>query len=397
MHLPFQYNLRFPRHFIAGYPKSYPTTVHEWIRFQNPDDYVKAEVTLRCPGLVGAQHRHVVDFTRDNPCAERVLSITPSAAGNHPLTVEISLWLRGSAMPEIWVGDVHPFNQSTLTIFDSKNLGSLTINGRIIAPIGDIHSPENVNHLLRVELPSEWTCVTLTKRNTRHGRMESQPDEAARPDQWPSKTGVWKAIPPADLYMLEMPVSQRLWNLVYPEGLQRLLYQADSQLARKMSLFFTEDHPVFGVTLAEAENFCHQFVAHFRSQSVIPFGWEVRLPSHAEWLTACGAMPRILGEHCFNLSLPGFRSFREGPLPESQVRKLLKPNSNGLFALLGNLFEWCPSPEHEAEKRQAYILGGSWHPDDVPTKYHGAKTAPATRRSSRFGFRVVAVPSPSSH
>ena len=82
------------------------------------------------------------------------------------------------------------------------------------------------------------------------------------------------------------------------------------------------------------------------------------------------------------------------PLRGVDLRKM-EPNDNRLFGMFGNVLEWCQLEEDVISQigggvLHAPLLGGSWDPRDMPAR-DGVRVRQAiTRRSSRFGFRMVA-------
>lgn len=175
--------------------------------------------------------------------------------------------------------------------------------------------------------------------------------------------------------------------------------------------------PVYRVNFAEAEHFCRKMTLEARAAGLLPAGWDVRLPTEAQWEYACRAgttTPFSSGDaltvHQANIGkpydgrptgLPGTAATAVGSYPA---------NAWGLHDMHGNEFEWCRDWYHSA-------LPGGTDPDLSETKGQpnrdgtysrvrrgGAWMDPAgfcrsalrmkyepERKSDHIGFRVALV------
>lgn len=116
-----------------------------------------------------------------------------------------------------------------------------------------------------------------------------------------------------------------------------------------------------------------------------------RLPTDAEWEIACRAGTRTIRPHgndtIWNSKYIAAQQETPLPLPVGS----LKPNSWGLFDMLGNVSEWIHSEKRPAAEESGIrrIRGGS-----VWTEISGLRSAaryhyPDDLRSPKFGFRVA--------
>lgn len=81
-------------------------------------------------------------------------------------------------------------------------------------------------------------------------------------------------------------------------------------------------------------------------------GKEYRLPSEEEWRLACGdTPPDALKEHAW---------YDRNSAGQTQKTGLKKPNQNGLYDMLGNVWEYCNEPYDEKEPEWAVLRGGSF-------------------------------------
>ncbi len=157
--------------------------------------------------------------------------------------------------------------------------------------------------------------------------------------------------------------------------------------------------PVDSVSHNDAGTFAH------RSQPIMPAGYELWLPSEAQWEYACRAGANgkygTGAGHSLNSQLANFDGYypdgesstafkwlyRMKPLPVGSF----PPNDWGLHDMHGQLWEWC-ADGYDQDRDHRVLHGGSW-------LYSGDGAAASTRLKnlpwycdSRIGLRV----SPSS-
>ena len=162
----------------------------------------------------------------------------------------------------------------------------------------------------------------------------------------------------------------------------------------------TDNLPVEQVTWHAAKKFCKKLGEGFR------------FPTEAEWVYACRAGTetkyfwgnQIDGDYCWsnkNSKMAGIFSVRRThPIGEK------KPNSWGLYDMIGNVWEWCEdwyvnsykdtpkdgSANRNGEKKYKVLRGGSW--DNYPGPLRSAfriRCTPTVTDSS-YGFRISWTP-----
>ena len=201
----------------------------------------------------------------------------------------------------------------------------------------------------------------------------------------------------------------------------------------------TGDHPVVCVSYRDAEAFCDWLTKKERAAGKIPATASYRLPSDAEWSSACGNSKYPWGNDYPPKSTAGNYSgieamvgalngisnplveagFSDGEARTAPVGKFGR-NSYGLSDMGGNVFEWC-STWYEARLNDADLLaefpglkndGGGQAFRVLRGASWSSKTETGLRSSCRhrgdphlrndfFGFRCVlmmptAVPAPPS-
>lgn len=147
--------------------------------------------------------------------------------------------------------------------------------------------------------------------------------------------------------------------------------------------------PVYGVNLAEAQDFCRRLGQMEAEDGTLPPGYRYRLPTESEWRAACGSAEmtdRELNRHAWT---------RLAKVQGPQIVGSLKASETGLYDLRGNVFEWC-DPENPTLGK-APVFGGSWYADkqdiDLQAARQGSRIhCPVETRSSRIGFRIVLAP-----
>ena len=184
------------------------------------------------------------------------------------------------------------------------------------------------------------------------------------------------------------------------------------------SVFETPNHPRVGVTWYEAVAFCHWVNATFAPEELkLPRGWEVRLPSEAEWERAArhtdgrvfpwGNEEQGTEQRC-NMSKTGlYQTSAVGLFPRGNA-------ACGAADMAGNVLEWTRSlwgadwqkatfdypyqPDDGREELDApaeirrVSRGGSWRYEADTERCDFRCRGEADNSGSETGFRVVASP-----
>ncbi len=141
--------------------------------------------------------------------------------------------------------------------------------------------------------------------------------------------------------------------------------------------------PVENVSWNDAMNFCQKLTTMERSGKSLPAGQAYMLPTEEQWNF-------FLADARFE---DGITSRAAGQKMTSEVGSTGKPNKNGLYDVLGNVWEWCldkPNPDERKLKGGAYntlktvSLG-------TPMTEKTARTLPADAKFDETGFRCVLV------
>jgi formylglycine-generating enzyme len=172
-----------------------------------------------------------------------------------------------------------------------------------------------------------------------------------------------------------------------------------------------DDYPLYAVSFAEAEGFCDALGAQARAAGALPPGWEVRLPTEAQWEYACRAGTTTATS--FGASLSSTQAnFQGAPYggasPGPSLRRAAPVGSYpanpwGLRDVHGNVFEWCRDGVHprlpggvdpdlsDRPARSRRRRGGCWADEGWPCRSAFRLAFEPERRSDHIGFRVVVV------
>ncbi|MEN3940975.1 SUMF1/EgtB/PvdO family nonheme iron enzyme [Prosthecobacter sp. SYSU 5D2] len=171
------------------------------------------------------------------------------------------------------------------------------------------------------------------------------------------------------------------------------------------------DHPVVGITLADARAFCSWLTEQDRAAGTINTAQSYRLPTRTEWDAAVGLKrtrkpdltveEKVDDERTFpwgmawpppaktaNLAegeIPGYSDGFPFTAPVGQFT----PSAEGLYDLTGNVWEWCWDPEVRAEQ-VGVLRGGSWayfRQECLRSSY--LYLVPVDMRMPTIGFRCV--------
>ena len=148
---------------------------------------------------------------------------------------------------------------------------------------------------------------------------------------------------------------------------------------------FTGDprQPVENVSWNDAMDFCQKLTAMERSGKTLAAGQAYMLPTEEQWNF-------FLADARFE---DGVTSRTTGQKSTADVGSTGKPNKNGLYDVLGNVWEWCldkPNPDERKLKGGAYntLKTVSF---GTPMTEKTARTLPADARFDETGFRCVLV------
>jgi formylglycine-generating enzyme required for sulfatase activity len=179
-----------------------------------------------------------------------------------------------------------------------------------------------------------------------------------------------------------------------------------------------DDFPVYNVTYRKAEAFCRKLTERGRQSGELSEGWEVRLPTEAQWEYACRAGTKgatafgnKLSSKQANFQGKPYNGAEQGPSLKRATKVGSYPgNAWGLHDLHGNVCEWCRDWYHQKlpggtdpdwsvrkgtrNRDGSYSRvrrGGAWCDDGWPNRSAFRQRFEPERRSDHIGFRVVVV------
>jgi formylglycine-generating enzyme required for sulfatase activity len=169
------------------------------------------------------------------------------------------------------------------------------------------------------------------------------------------------------------------------------------------------DRPVESVSWEQAVEFCRRLSEDFAEAEA---GRVYRLPTEAEWERACRARTTTpfatgpsLSAHDANFN--GSYPYGEAPpgpyLQETTPVGRYAANAFGLYAMHGNVWEWCldcyhnhyyvSSPRKDplgpAQGKTRVVRGGSWHSTALQCRSAARNSATQDSRDPQIGFRIV--------
>ncbi len=186
----------------------------------------------------------------------------------------------------------------------------------------------------------------------------------------------------------------------------------------KPAVGFTQDpdHPVVGVSLKDAENFCQWLTEVERTSGKIESNEEYRLPTDLEWSRMAelagetGATPerrdsKVRKHFPWGAEWPpppGSGNFADKSAKGRYVLKgyddgfektspvgNYKPNPLGIYDLAGNVWEWV-SDAYSGDTGLQVVRGGAWNVSERDLLLSSYRNAvPPTIREGLYGFRCV--------
>ena len=172
-------------------------------------------------------------------------------------------------------------------------------------------------------------------------------------------------------WLLETPVTQAMWSNV---------------MGTRPSHFQGDDLPVEHVSWLDCKSFIEKL------NQLAPTEWSFRLPTEAQWEYACGP-------DSFQMKADDYWHQENSGGTTHPVKSKL-PNAQGLYDMLGNVWEWCEDwydeypkghlvdPQGPDSGSQRVARGGSWNsiPNCYPTERSGDDPAGC---SYALGFRIA--------
>lgn len=186
-------------------------------------------------------------------------------------------------------------------------------------------------------------------------------------------------------WMLETPVTQRMWTSVMMTDIQSLALMG----TYKTDLYGIGDfHPIYYTSWYESQAFCEKLTEKLNGK--------ITLPTEAQWEYACRAGTR--SGYAGDLYLMGWYRNNSHGTTHSVGQK--QPNAWGFYDMHGNIWEWCsdnygpynewPTNDPTGPNIGPYKVrrGGSWCNTKRCRSANRGYDAP-NGRYSRLGFRIV--------
>ena len=144
-----------------------------------------------------------------------------------------------------------------------------------------------------------------------------------------------------DFWMLETLVTQSQWFVLEGNSMASMLAESEFETFNGIG----NDYPIYLITWYEAVEFCDKLTNILKE-----YGYIAKLPTEAEWEYACRG--GLYLPYSFGDTLDGTQANCNGKFPYGQSKlgrwreqatlvKQFSPNSNGLYDMHGNMWEWC--------------------------------------------------------
>jgi sulfatase modifying factor 1 len=177
-----------------------------------------------------------------------------------------------------------------------------------------------------------------------------------------------------------------------------------------------DDAPAYWISFEEAEAFAAEATRRARKANALPAGWQVTLPTEAQWEYACRAgtttatsFGEVLGLQHANFSLNAADRGADAVGAATRVGSY-PANAWGLHDMHGNVWEWCrdwyhaqlpggTDPDLSTERGvmnrdgtySRVRRGGAWIEPAWACRSAARLLYEPHRRSDHIGFRVLAV------
>jgi formylglycine-generating enzyme required for sulfatase activity len=162
--------------------------------------------------------------------------------------------------------------------------------------------------------------------------------------------------------------------------------------------------PVENVSWNDAMSYCAKLTSRESAAGRLPGGYEIRLPTEAEWEYCCraGTTTRYsFGDEAGMLGRHGWYDGNSGK--QTQAVGGLSPNGWGLYDMHGNVWEWCldsyghypsgsVSDPYQASGPRRVLRGGSWFGSAIFCRAADRERLGPGSANVYCGLRVVCAP-----
>lgn len=410
-----QVRIRMPKYFVVGVPFA----VELLLRNPHATDGL-ANLTVECVDGDGVRQCKEIRSLPGQGQAGVTLRLEPQAFGRH------SCWLSVAFNPSQMIRNrvKWPFTMLVLSRGEvpgvvnvtvaQGNQGSGEATGRLGSVAVSAGTSENVVHINASPVESANRLLEDAYRETDFIDLPVPPDAEIGFDPIAFENTMGMRLEPmaAGGFIQGSPRSERAAGRADDEmerdvRLTQPFWMGAHEVSQRawkkiMGNFPGKDYlgdelPAHSITWDEAREFCRKLTAAEHKTAALPPALEYRLPTEAEWEYGCRA---------------GTREARYGPLQEIawvnqtglQPRGMLKPNSWGLYDMLGNCFEWCLDSYQPIYRRDSVealdpfafdpdapkvVRGGCFQHGPEYARAAARTKVPADKRSARISFRPV--------
>ncbi len=216
---------------------------------------------------------------------------------------------------------------------------------------------------------------------SRSGDVVLRWNPALKGDSSDSKSPLFRS----GFWMLDTEVTQAMFESVAGQTLDELHSRRTVEVDAIGNK--ADDVPIYFASYDDAQRFCERLTEQLRREQVLPNGWQVALPSEAQWEHAANAgrpvaNPAFVDE--FRLTETAWFNANSNAAAQQVGRKA--PNAWGLRDMVGNVYEWVRTA---ASTDKGVVRGASWGSPAEAASASSRRVVDRDFRSSEVGFRFV--------